>query len=432
MPEIVLLSYIAITIFTVWVGLRAYGRWINHVTIYGVVWGTQIILFQLRFINYPDLSVETSAFIFGAWLVFVVAALTFRRFYAAKELNNRAIFPLDMGVTTIVLVLFTVIGALGTYQHWTVLLKMFGSVKGAIVNANLLYSFRRSEAGFPGMWPYVDSVSLAADFLGGYYAGQRRKPIVLGVLPFVVELANAIASFGRSRLIIGAILWGTAFFLPQAKSIGIDWKTTRKRVLTLLSIVLIFVFGMEFVRTFRGVNESFTGEKTSLSRLKGVGFVTPSIYLYLSSDVAVLNRFLDYEFAGDGEHTPVGGNTFAPFYRIFAKLGLTQTVLEYQKSYRVPASTNTASYLRELYADWGIGGAMFFVYLTGALTSYVYEQYQRRKSLILLALLAHLNVVVFFSFAVQATRWGYWVISLAVSIVGALAIEKYSKSVKVS
>ncbi len=432
MPEIVLLSYIAITIFTVWVGLRAYGRWINHVTIYGVVWGTQIILFQLRFINYPDLSVETSAFIFGAWLVFVVAALTFRRFYAAKELNNRAIFPLDMGVTTIVLVLFTVIGALGTYQHWTVLLKMFGSVKGAIVNANLLYSFRRSEAGFPGMWPYVDSVSLAADFLGGYYAGQRRKPIVLGVLPFVVELANAIASFGRSRLIIGAILWGTAFFLPQAKSIGVDWKTTRKRVLTLLSIVLIFVFGMEFVRTFRGVNESFTGEKTSLSRLKGVGFVTPSIYLYLSSDVAVLNRFLDYEFAGDGEHTPVGGNTFAPFYRIFAKLGLTQTVLEYQKSYRVPASTNTASYLRELYADWGIGGAMFFVYLTGALTSYVYEQYQRRKSLILLALLAHLNVVVFFSFAVQATRWGYWVISLAVSIVGALAIEKYSKSVKVS
>ncbi len=432
MPEIVLLSYIAITVLTVWVGLRAYGRWINHVTIYGVVWGTQIILFQLRFINYPDLSVETSAFIFGAWLVFVVAALTFRRFYAAKELNNRAIFPLDMGVTTIVLVLFTVIGALGTYQHWTVLLKMFGSVKGAIVNANLLYSFRRSEAGFPGMWPYVDSVSLAADFLGGYYAGQRRKPIVLGVLPFVVELANAIASFGRSRLIIGAILWGTAFFLPQAKSIGIDWKTTRKRVLTLLSIVLIFVFGMEFVRTFRGVNESFTGEKTSLSRLKGVGFVTPSIYLYLSSDVAVLNRFLDYEFAGDGEHTPVGGNTFAPFYRIFAKLGLTQTVLEYQKSYRVPASTNTASYLRELYADWGIGGAMFFVYLTGALTSYVYEQYQRRKSLILLALLAHLNVVVFFSFAVQATRWGYWVISLAVSIVGALAIEKYSKSVKVS
>ncbi len=426
MPELTIAIYVLIMVVTIWLGVRVYGRWINHITIYGVVWGTQIILFQMKFIAYPNLSSETIIFIFGAWTVFVVASLTFRSFYSGQRSVVKELPVGDNNVLLVILLGVTLIGAAGVYQHWTILLKMFGSVKNVIVNANILYSFRRKEAGIPGMWPYVDSISLSADFLGGYFAGMRRRPILFGILPLIVELLNAIAAFGRSRLVIGAILWSTAFFLPQMKKQAIDPMVLRKRIILLASVLLIFIFGMEFVRTFRGVNESLSGESRSLSRLKGIGFVTPSIYLYLSSDVAVLNKFLNYEFSGITEQTPVGGNTFAPFYRIFAKFDLTPSVLEYQKSYTVPVSTNTGSYLRELYADWGIFGAMVAVYLLGALCSVALEAYLQSKSLVLLAIISHLYVVVFFTFAVQATRLGYWVVSLIIAVIGSLIIEKLS------
>ncbi len=409
-----------------WIGVRAFGRWINHITIYGMVWGIQVILFEMRLIAYHALSFETTMFIFGSWAVFVFSSLTIRNFYSNKMPETRALPAPRHDVLTIVLVTLTLIGAIGTYQHWTVLLRMFGSVKGVVFNANLMYALRREEGGIPGMWPYVDSVSLAADFVGGYFAGLRRRPILLAVAPFIVELANAIAAFGRSRLLIGIILWGTAFFFTQVKKQATERSARWKQVVLLASILIIFIFGMEFIRQFRGMRESFSGETTSLSHMNGVGLITPSIYLYLSSDVAVLNKFLNYEFSGRVEHTPIGGNTFAPFFRLFAKIGLTDPVLEYQKSYSVPASTNTASYLRELYADWGIGGTLFFVYLLGAFCSVAVEAYRRRKSLTLLAIVAHLHVAVFFSFFVQVSRLGYWIVSLVFAVIASMIIDKYS------
>ena len=85
MPELTLTLYVFVAVATVYCGVYVYRRWINHITIYGIMWGLQIILFQIRLIKYPDLSLETTLFIFGAWVVFVLASLTFRTFYSGQE-----------------------------------------------------------------------------------------------------------------------------------------------------------------------------------------------------------------------------------------------------------------------------------------------------------------------------------------------------------
>ena len=306
-----------------------------------------------------------------------------------------------------------------------VLIRMFGGIKNAIISGNLIYSMSKHEGGIPGMWPYVDSVGLSADFLGGYFAGLRKRPLILGIIPFVVELTNAVSGFGRSRLIIGVILWGTAFFLPQAKKAAADRKILVRRVVMISSIVLIFVFGMQAILTLRGARESFTGETTALSHVKGVGFITPSIYMYLSCDIPVLNKFLDYEFSGKVEHTPTGGFTFAPFYRLFSKFGIVDPMPVYEKFYNVPVYTNTGSFLRELYVDWGVAGSLLITYILGGFVSTVYEIYRRKKSLVALSILAHFYVVVFFTFALIATTLTYWLISLVASVIGTLIIEKF-------
>lgn len=427
MNELVILLYIFCFVFTVWLGVRVYGRWINHITIYGAVWGTQMILYQLKLINYPDLSYETVSYIFGAWAIFVLASLTVKNYYSSVD-SNPGFQPSSNTALRNIVFLFTVIGAVGTYQHWTVLIKMFGSVQSTILHGYILYRMRVQE-GIPGQWPYVDSVSLAASLFGGYFAGTRHKLAILGIIPIITEVIEAAAGFGRSKLIIAVVLWGTGYFLPRVKARVTDWRNLRRRMTLLFVIVAIFAFGMEFVRTFRGAKESFTGETRTLSHIKGVGFITPSLYLYLSSDVAVLNKFLSEEFSGDGEHGRIGANSLAPIYNVFGKLGVTEPEPTYEKFYAVPVLTNTGSYLKELYLDWGVGGALVFVYLLGALCSIVFEAYQRKRTMLLLAVLSHLYVVVFFTFAVQATRWGYWMISLIFSAIGALIIDKATRPV---
>jgi oligosaccharide repeat unit polymerase len=427
MPELTTFIYIIVTVGTIWLGVRVYGRWINHITIYGVVWGTQIILYQLRLIKYPDLSLETTVLIFGAWAIFVISSLTIRNFYSAKEAPIEKPRKANSRLITIVLTGLIVVGTIGTLQHWMVLIRTFGGVKSVIINGNLVYSALRSESGIPGMWPYIDSVTLSADFFGGYFAGLRQRPVLLGIVPIFVELAEAISGFGRARLVIGTVLWGSAFFLPHLKRAKMGRHGLIKRAILITLIITIFAFGMEFVRSFRGARETFSGETTALSHVRGIGFITPSIYLYLSSDVAVLNKFLDYEFAGKVEHTPVGGNTLGPFFRFFAKFGIVDPMPAYQKFYAVPVGTNTGSYLRELYADWGILGTLVAVYLLGALTSWAFEVYHRKKTLVSLAFLSHLYVVVFFSFAVQGTSVTYWLISLVASMLAASIVDKPGK-----
>lgn len=89
----------------------------------------------------------------------------------------------------------------------------------------------------------------------------------------------------------------------------------------------------------------------------------------------------------------------------------------------MPTLSNTGSYLKDLYVDWGIVGTMFIVYLLAITCSLVFESYRRKKSIVLLAVLCHLYVLVFFTFALQATVWTYWLISLAGSVLGAVIIE---------
>jgi len=429
MSELTMFTYVLIMVATIYCGVHVYTRWINHVTIYGVVWGIQLVLFQMRLIKYPDFSMETTVFVFGAWAIFILASLTITNFYSLRRVPSQESRIGSSNLLASALVGLTVIGAIGTLQHWMVLIKVFGGVKNAIISGNLIYSMSKREGGIPGMWPYIDSVSLSADFFGGVFAGLRKRPFVLGIFPFVVELANAVSGFGRSRLIIGAILWGTAFFFPRARKALADRKTLAKRALTVSFIVFILVFGMQSVLTLRGGRESFTGETTALSHIKGAGFITPSIYMYLSCDIPVLNKFLSYQFSGNVEHTPPGGYTFAPFYRFISKFGIVDPMPVYDKFYNVPVGTNTGSYLRELYIDWGIGGSLLIVYLLGAICSTVYETYQRKKSLAVFSLLAHLYVVVFFTFAVMATAWTYWLISLVFSVLVGLIIDKFTKMV---
>lgn len=413
--------------FGIVLGRALLSRWFNHLALYSLIWGVGMAAFSLRLINYKPMSVEVWLLIIYGWAAFAAGACFVPLASTALGLPAEAspsapaahAVKRERRLLVVAIVLLSAIGLAGALQHWSVLISSFGSVAMVIVRGNLIYRMRVSDE-LPGMIPYVDSFALAGVFLAGVYSARagRIKPIAL--LPLIVIIIGDIALVGRAKMLNGIVLFLSAYFLgrleggsPKTRLPVARWK----RVVGLVLVLAVFLAAAEFVRGFRGTFERFYGASRRLTRLERNFLITPSLYMYVSSHPAVLNAY----WKAGGEDPYPGSNTFAPVFRILARLGIAEDVPDYQKFYPIPFPSNTATYLRELHADFGLAGVLFGPYLLGVLCTALWFKVKRDPKVTTLAWLAHLYVVVAFSYLYQATRAGYWVLSLGLSLfVGAI------------
>jgi oligosaccharide repeat unit polymerase len=184
-------------------------------------------------------------------------------------------------------------------------------------------------------------------------------------------------------------------------------------------LLAVLVVIADFVRSYRGSQEQFYGASRELNQFEGTAFLAPSVYLYLSSHPGVFNAY----WKAGGEHPFPGSNTFAPIFRILARLELAEATPHFSKFYNMPVSSNTGTYLRELHADFGIAGILIAPYLIGLLCTMLWFRNQQRPTLPVTALLTHMYIIVAFSYLYQVTRVGEWTVSLIVSLVASRLID---------
>ena len=97
------------------------------------------------------------------------------------------------------------------------------------------------------------------------------------------------------------------------------YRFSKKNALIASSFLIIFlIVSASFVRLTRNTGEKFSGASKELRQFKNNLILSPSIYLYFSSDIGVLSQYLKTE----GEPTKFGENTFLLVYDFFAKFGL--------------------------------------------------------------------------------------------------------------
>ena len=120
-------------------------------------------------------------------------------------------------------------------------------------------------------------------------------------------------------------------------------------------------------------SESYEGTSNELRQFKDNLIISPSLYLYLSSDVGVLSQYLRSEGTSypEMDYTQFGQNTFLPVYNFLSKFGFIDRVSGYQRGYFIPMWTNTGTYIRELHADFGITGILLGPYLIGLLITWI-------------------------------------------------------------
>jgi oligosaccharide repeat unit polymerase len=304
---------------------------------------------------------------------------------------------------------------------------LFGGLAKAFVLGNLLYSYRVSE-GLPGSIPYVSSLVFTAALLAGNYTKRLGRLTLAAMLPAVIIFMIDFANMGRVDILIVAILFASAYFLTEKRPTEKLQKSGHrfKKIAMVVILIAIVVGGADFIRSTRGAKEGLRGSSGALKKLNTASVITPSVYLYLSSDYAVLNQYFHY----DWENTPFGGNSFLPLYRILEKLGLDVHASTFQKYYRTPVWTNTGTYLRELHGDFGIAGIIVGPYLLGLLASMYWFRVKLHGRYVDLAIAGFLFGIIGMSFFVMPTRISPFFFFFGVSIIVGYSLDRKSRRSK--
>ncbi|MCL4706837.1 oligosaccharide repeat unit polymerase [bacterium] len=403
-------------------GRLVFDRWFNHLTIYSLIWGAGLAMFEMRLIDYYPLVEEVWMLIGYAWVAFAagsVIAIMAQRAVGVSPASPMTATPghqtaSERRIFSFAILVLSAIALISTLRRWLVLINMFGSIPGVLVNGYTIYRMRIAGET-PGAIPYLSSFALAAILICGLYCARAGKIKFIVLIPLLIIILDDVSMAGRAKMSLGVALFISGYFLarPQART-DQSFRTSDKLrwMLTFSLIFSLLLVAAEFVRSYRGAYERFYGASQKLSKLEQNAFLTPSIYLYLSSHVGVFNAY----WKAGGERYFPGSNTLAPVFRILAKLRVGDPVPHFTKFYNTPVSSNTGTYLRELHADFGVAGIMIAPFVLGWACTLLWSKVRTRSGLATIALLAHFYVIVVFSFLYQITRVGEWFVSLAVSL----------------
>jgi len=422
----------AISISGMVFGRLLFKKWINHLTMYCIIMGGLTFLYELKLLPYVDITPLAWFYISSSFLSFSLGILTIitarslsfkNQIFTRKENINLPIFK-DGGITIKYTLFFlSTLCLFAAIQNWVVLIKMFGSITAVIINAITVYRMT-GRGEIKGIIPYLSYSGYVAIFFSGIYTAYKRRFSLITFYPFIGIIIKELASVGRAGMLFALIEFLLSFLLFRHllnDDLSQKYKFSKINSIVAISVlILFFIISSSLVKISRGSPESFTGTSKGLKGLKDNLIISPSLYLYLSSDIGVLSQYL----RSDGDGTSFGQNTFLPVYDFLAKLGVVERPHDFQKGYYIPMWTNTGTYIRELHADFGVAGVFLGSYLIGGIITWLWFRFYEKKSLILFPFLVFMNLIIGFSFLVMVTRLLYWFISLFVIVLLIPALEK--------
>ncbi|MBE0572454.1 MAG: oligosaccharide repeat unit polymerase [Ignavibacteriaceae bacterium] len=413
-------------------GKYLFKKWINPLTIYCIIWGVLIFLYELKLISYPDIQPLTAFLIVSVFLSFLFGILTvtsargifLNQSHTSPE--NNLFLPIfaDGGKTLkYSIIFFSLICLYAGIEIWLVLLKIFGSIPAIVLNATIVYKLNTSRE-IKGLTPLISIVGYVAVFFAGIYTAYNKKFTFVSIFPFIGIVIRELAVVGRAGMLLALMEFFFSFFLFRhlltTKS-PLKFRFSRTNALIVSTVVIVFFISIaSLIRISRSTGENFTGASRELSQTKDDLIIAPSSYLYLSSHIGVLNQYL----ASEGEKTKFGQNTFLPVYQVLAKFQVWKRPPDYQKGYFIPSWTNTGTYIREFHADFGIIGTLIIPYLIGLFMTFFWFKFLENHNLYVFALLVYLFLIIGFSFLVMVTRINYWWISLTMIFISLPIIER--------
>jgi len=407
---------ILIGITTVFISKAIFQKWYNHLAIYSVIWCGMLLFFQMRLLKYYPLVNFTWFIIASAFLAFTIGCLTV---YFARKVKTPQPYLSDGHQTAILadggqtikvaIYICGIIGLLTAFQDWYVLIHKFGSITNVLLSANEIYRLRVEGKMYTGI-PYLQTFSQVGICLAGFYTAYKNKLTFPAVIPLAAAIIKSLSQFGRIGMLIAIVNFIASFFISKYY-FDMTRPKGKSNFKLLIAVIIVFTFvvaSASIVKTFRGSYEKYKGANRELTTLKDNPFLSPSVYLYLSSHVGVLNMY----FIKDVEHYRFGENTFAAWYNLLSKFSIVEKVPFDLQGYYIPMWTNTGTYLRDLHGDYGFLGVILGPYLIGLFTTIFWFRFFTTGKLKYFVLLVYFLQVITISFFSLITRGAEWFLSM--------------------
>lgn len=402
-----------ISILSILFSKYLYKRVFNPLSIYSLIWGTMIIAYEMKLMPYIPLSSNAWLVIVSGYVFFLFGIIVFfqgnklksKSYYSDVNYSLNFIFADDGKRLNLLVWSFALLGLFAALHHWKLLFDEYGSITEIFIRSVRIYR-ERLEGKSQGI-PYIWLSSYIAVFLGGLISAHKGRLNLATFIAFLGLILKEMARFTRSGILLGLLEFVIVFIIYRymiSDSESIQ-KFSRKHIFATIVIIFVLLVGSaSFIKVSRNTIDSFQGTSSSLSQFEGGAFVSPSIYLYISSHIGVLSRYLDFE----EENKYFAQNILHPFYNFFALAGITEKLGDQAPGYYIPYWTNSGSYLRDLHRDLGIVGVIAFPFLLGFFCTYLWNKVMYQKNIYALTILTYLMIIVsmsFFSLTMKSPTW---------------------------
>lgn len=425
-----------VSILGILLGKFLFKKWLNHLTLYCFLFGSSIFLYELKLLPYVNIIpfawfiviISFLSFLFGT-ITIISARNLFKENPTLIEKSDISFKIFSDGGKTLkyAIILFSLISIYSTIEFWMVLIKQFGSIPGVLINAQIIYRLNISGE-LKGSTPYINLFGFVALFFAAIYTAYNKKFTLLSFIPLISIIIREIGGAGRAAMSVALVEFILAFFLFRYllnNDYSNRFKFSKTSAIVASTLLLaVFILATTLVKISRAseTSEKFSGASSELSQTRENILISPSVYLYASSNVGVLSKYL----SSKGENIGIGQNTFQTLYLILAKLGVIERPYEYPKGYYIPMWTNSATYLRDLHADFGIAGVLLGPYFLGLLVTWLWFNFYERKSIITFTFLIYLDLVVVFACLGIVTRFHFWTLALLFILLIIPVLEKIS------
>ncbi|HVB56315.1 MAG TPA: O-antigen polymerase [Candidatus Acidoferrales bacterium] len=416
-PMIFLVLFV--TAITVYIGRLWFKRWFNPLSLYSAIWGFCLCTYEFRLIQFYPVSKEASFDIVLAWLSLYAGAGITLLFIGGQRIRRSP--KIDMNRLKKAIIVLSIIGGVGVIDELRVVSSSFGGMLLAIfVNGNDIY--REKLTGDLSWIPYIGAFLYAACSLAGVYTARIGKPTALAFVPLVLLALNNIFSMIRAGVIMALFLFLTSYLLtPREGRLRVArWQG----IMAVVMAVLVFGGGFALVSSTRGLGVDFPGMTPAIDRISEYIPVFPSLYANLAAPPVAFSQYLATPEVT--KNNIWGEYTFKPILRLLNRLGFAFRVPYLEESYDTPVPMNTATYLKNVYSDFGFAGIPLFPFVLGALATFLTIRIARSPSLFDLMLLSNIYLLILSSPAVDLMVLGDWYISLGVSCVAGLLIQRRS------
>ena len=420
-----LLLISVISILGIILGKFLFTKLFNPLTLYCLIMGGLVFLYELKLLPYPDIiplawfMIVTSfvAFAMGITTIFTAKSL----YYEDIVVHNKKkifikIFADGGKAIKYSILFFSFIGLFVALHRWIVLIGKFGSIQDVVINAAVIYRLN-VQGEIKEFIPILPLFIYVGVFLSALYTAYRGKWSFLSFLPILTIILKELTYFGRGEILFSSMEFIFTFILFRYhlnRDSENRFKISKTNAVVATIILLaILISASSFIRISRSAKENYVGTDKNLKQLKDNFLFSPSVYLYLSSDVGVFSKYLELE----KEDASFGQNTFFPVYEFLSRTGTVEKPNFFQKGYFIPMWTNTGTFIREIHSDFGITGVLLIPYLLGLTITWLWFRFYSTSSIYTLVLLVYLFLIIGFSFIMMITRLNIWLFSLLVLLI---------------